>query len=322
MFNLLSSALLLCILLISGCQTISNQPLPQWVTSPQFSEEKFYAIGEGVSLKEAQANAKEALAAQLLSHVSSELDVLSIHDGEFNRQYIEKRTQAHFNKIALPAIKIPKQQKVGYHYYAQATLDKAQLKSFLDDSLIQQKAKAQTLLKESKRLSHPFDRWWFLTQHQAEVNHISDQILIFNSLFSPKKKKIRKIAQQLFTLKNNARQSLTLNISDQTPIKGLKAEIEKQLTRNKISQDDSWFGSKPTIRLQVSEQTESRFNEYYCHARLTITLLSKKGQVLSSHSINTRAVSVSSTSDAKTKSHRALLKQLKKVDIIKTLQSA
>jgi len=310
------------ILFLTACQSTSQQPLPAWISTPQISNEAFYAIGEGVSLKRAQANAKETLAAQLLSHVSSELNVLTIQKGDFNREYIEKRTHAYFNKVALPAIEIRQQQKVGNSFFAQAVLDKNTLKPYLNDSLDQQLNQIKALLREAKRQPNAFDRWWFLNQHQTEVNHFSDQSLIYNSLFSPKKKENRTLIQQFFDLHTQARQSLKLRIKDKTSIKGLQAEAEKQLSRQKITLDTSWFTNASTLSFKVSSDTRKLQGEYYCLSKLTITLTSQQGQTLATHSISERGVSVSSSSKAKQSSYRKLLKQLKKTDLLKTLKNS
>jgi len=309
-------------LFLTACQTTNHQPLPVWVSNPQISNEAFYAIGEGVSLKEAQANAKQELAAQLLSHVSSELNVLAIQDADFNREYVEKRTQAHFNKVALPAVKIRKQQKVGNSFFAQAVLNKNTLKPYLSDSLDQQLKQIKALLNEAKQQPNAFDRWWFLNQHQTDIDHFADQSLIYNSLFLPKKKENTTLIQAFFRLETKARQSLKLKIKDNTPIKGLEAETESQLAKYKVAIDDSWFNKSSTLSFRVASDSSKLQGEYYCLSKLTITLTSQQGQTLATYSISERGVSVSSSSKAKQSSYRKLLKQLKKTDILETLKNS
>jgi len=320
--NCRNSQIVAIILFLTACQTINQQPLPSWISNPKISNNAFYATGEGVSLKEAQANAKQELAAQLLSHVSSELNVLTIQKGDFNREYVEKRTQAYFNKVALPAVEIHKQERVGNQYYAQAVLDKSKLKSYLNDSLDQQLSQAKRLLNEANAQPNAFDRWWFMHQHQTEIDHFSDQSLIFNSLFSPKKQENREITKSFFSLQSNARESLALSIKDKSSIKGLKAEAEKQLTKHKVSAKSFGFSKTPTLVFKTSSEIDKLQGEYYCRSKLIITLTSQRGQVLATHSLSERGVSVSSSSKAKQSSYKKLLKQLKKTDILETLKNS
>jgi hypothetical protein len=312
----------LFVILLSACQT-QQTTLPDWVTNPVQENQYLSAVGEGVSLKEAQANAKQALAAQLLSHVSNELTVLSIADGAFHRTYTERLSNSSFNDIPLPDIRNHRATKLDGTYFAEVQLSKATLKSFLETNLSTLIQDNQTRLTTIKTLKNPFEQWWQYETQSSSFNALADQTLIYNSLFTPKNEQAAALLSDLNQAYNQAKNGLVLAINDDTPIPGLTNTLQGQLTQHGIeAKRVRQFSSRPELHAKLKSQTQRLQGDHYADSTLTLVLKSHKGQALSSISLNAKGVSVSSTSEAKQKSYQELIKLLKKEDIIQRLKDA
>ncbi|MFC3151993.1 hypothetical protein ACFOEK_13205 [Litoribrevibacter euphylliae] len=308
-------------LTLTACQTLSTS-IPDWVTNPTQDNDSFSAVGEGISLKEAQVNAQQALASQLLSHVSNELTVLAIADGDFHRTYTERLSKASFHDIPLPAVRFNRATKVEGTYFAEVELDKNSLRAFLETNL-------DTLIKENtitlsniQGLKNPFEQWWQYEMQSQQINSLADQTLIHNSLFTPKNEKAADLLKQFNIAYNQSKSGLILAINDDTPVPGLTNALESQLSKHGIiTKKVRFFSTQPELHATLSNQTQHLQGDYYAASTLTLDLKSHKGQTMSSITLSSKGVSISSKKEARTKSYQKLLKQLKETDVIQRLKS-
>ncbi|GLQ30589.1 hypothetical protein [Litoribrevibacter albus] len=309
-------------LFLSACQTQPTS-LPDWITNPLQDSEYISAIGEGASLKEARMNAKQALAAQLLSHVSDELSVLSIEDGEFHRTYTERASSVKFHEIPLPATRYNQATRFDGTYFAQIQVNRQTLQAFLQTNLETLTEENKTLLSNIKSLNNPFEQWWNYETQTQNINALIDQTLIYNSYFTPKNESASELVKEFNSAYNQARNGLILAINDDTPIPGLTKALESQLNEHGIlSKKVRQFSSRPELHATLKSKTERLQGDHYATSTLTLDLKSHKGQTIRSISIDAKGVSVASTSDAKQKSYEKLITQLNNENIIERLKGA
>lgn len=307
-------------LLLSACQTQPTS-LPDWITNPLQDSEYISAIGEGVSLKEAQANAKQALAAQLLSHVSDELSVLSIEDGDFHRTYTQRVSNASYRDIPLPDTRYNRATRFDGSYFAEIQLNRNTLQAFLQTNLNTLTEDNRTLLKNIKSIKNPFEQWWKYETQAQKINALVDQTLIYNSYFTPKNESATELLKEFNVAYNKARSGLILAINDDTPIPGLTQTLESQLNqRGILSKKVRQFSARPELHATLKSKTQRLQGDHYATSTLTLKLKSHKGQTISSIRIDAKGVSIASTKDAKQKSYKKLITQLNDENIIERLK--
>lgn len=297
-----------------GCQS-TGDTLPSWVSNPTIDNYHYYAVGEGVSLREAQLNAKESLASQLLSHVSSEVKTMEVTDEDFHRLYVEKSSNAHFKDIALPNLTTIQQAKVGLNHYVQVKLKKTDLTEYLMKELAAMNPRLSNTIKSGRNTGNAFDYWWILHSQAELANRLSDNWLLASATAENKNNETIIESQQLLTRYDNAldrvKKTLKLKIDDNTPIRGLTALTQQQLTAANIDVVKSKRRSKYSeIEFNSNVKRKKLQGDYHSEVTLVVLLKKASGAILASRQLTESAVSISSYKDAEKKANEKLLKSL------------
>ncbi len=304
------------IIFLSACLSTPHSALPSWVSQPTVDNQHFYAVGEGVSLREAHKNAKESLAAQLLSHVSSEVKTMEVTDQDFHRLYVEKSSHAHFKDIALPNLNTLKQAKIGLSYYVQVQLNKAVLHDYLMNDLAVMIPRLKRTLQAGRNTNNAFEHWWALHSQTELVNRLTDSWLLVSATAVNKSSDVVVQSQQLLTRYDHGlaqlKKTLALAIDDNTQIQGLTALIKEQLTAEHIHVIRSKAHSKQSEMEFNTRVTRKKLQGDY-HSEVTLVVLLKKasGPILASRKLTESAVSIGSYKDAEQKANEKLLRSLR-----------
>jgi hypothetical protein len=307
-------------LLLNACQ--SQPQLPSWVETPNHDSQTIYATGQGINLKEAQNNAQQQLASQLLSHVSNQLKSLEITDQAFHRIYTEQLTESRFADIALPNTRFTRQQKVLNDYFVEIALDKTHLKHQLNQSLNQLKQRIQHQLKQAQKQPNAFEQWWQVSQLFPSIEQYTDQLLIYSGLYNAHPTHKASTAASFNKAINRKYFNMKVSIKDRTRIQGLTNEISRQFTQYKVNSSASYRGKLPTIELNNREIRNRLQGDYYHENELTLTLKNSQGSTMATYQLANHAIAINSPKTAQIKSHRKLLNELQSLDLIQAFHAA
>ncbi len=319
---------------LSGCiaNPVKHTALPNWVQAPPQSDQAFFATGSGISLFEAEKNARLSLASQIKVNVSDRLETRTILDGAFHREYFDQQTSVNVSDISLSQARVVKQVKLGLSWYALVKVERQALISQQQRQLKQSIRAVQALMGQQdasflhrlgrllrlrEQNAPSFGRWWQLRQQLVEAENALDQLAFLQGLGVPAKLESKKILALYFNELHANEAVLSVSITDKSGIKGLKAALDRQLSRSRIKLSHG-ARSKAEIKLSTRNETQKIGRDYYVTTTLAIQLRND-GQVLAETRLDAETVGLGSSANAAHKNKQKLLSKANQLNIIDQL---
>jgi len=310
--------ILVCLLsLLTGCFK-STPTLPDWVSNKPQDNLAYYATGQGVSLYDAEMNARSALAAELSSTVSDLTTVYSVDDGKFQQQIFEQFTSVEVSKVGLSHASVTQQEISGHKYFVLLKMLKRDLAAQLKNELKTEVRKADVVVKQSSTES--FEQWWKLRQVLPSIKRIARNIALLEQIEGKAYSREARLVKFYFEKFDKSYRVRELQIKNQTKNNNIYELISKQLQLENIAiAGSSFWKSKDHIEVSSEYSQQKIGQEFYVDGVLWLRLKSSNGQVLSELSLNARGVSYTSAKQSKIMADQVLYNKLKKLEIITKL---
>lgn len=310
--------ILVCLIsLLTGCLK-STPTLPDWVANKPQDNLAYYATGQGVSLYDAEINARSALAAELSSTVSDLTKVYTVDDGKFQQQIFEQFTSVEVSKVSLSQASVIQQEISGHQYFVLLKMLKRDLAVQLKNELRAEVRKADVVVKQSSTES--FEQWWKLRQVLPSIKHIARNIALLEQIEGKVYSREARVVKTYFEKFDKSYRVRELQIKNQTKNNNIYELVSQQLRLENIAVAESAFWkSKDHIEVSFEYKQQKIGQEFYVDGVLWLRLKSSSGQVLSEFSLDGRGVSYSSAKQSKEMASQVLYNKLKKLKIITKL---
>lgn len=303
--------------LLLGCIK-SNPTLPDWVSSLPQDKQAYYSVGQGVSLYDAEINARVSMAAEISSTVSDLTQIHIVDDGLFQRQIFEQFTSVEVSKINLSQASIVHYEMLENRFTVLLKMLKSDLAVQLKSELAAEIQKTKVVVENSTEVS--FEQWWKLRQVLPNIKIINRNIALLEriegKLYEPEAALIRTYFKK-FNQSYGARELEIKNMTSSNKIYDLSSK--QLLAENIVVAKPSYWRRLPYIEVSNEYTQQTIGQEYYVDATLWVRLKSSQGQVLSEFNLNGRGVTYSSVQQSKAIADWELYNKLEKIDIIAKL---
>lgn len=316
--------------LMTGCKSLptqipglANTTLPDWYRQIPADAESFYAVGEGISFKESERNARESLAGQVRVDVQARVKTGQVSDGDYQHSYFKSESVTYVSDIALVNARVFKQEKVGVHCYSLIKVDKSSL-------IIQQSTQLNSDVNVLKRalkgnIKASFDNWYALKKLGNTAKRVENNLTFLAVIGGQDKnydaKEAATFSKKYYQLLNKAQENSSIRIVNRSGIKTLSGLMNKIVSSEGIRVDHSRFGSSSTLMLMSDSKKQKIGDDMYVDGVLSIRLLSKQGSVLAQKKLKKTIILPRTQSGASARLGRHYYDALKDQKIVKSLIS-
>lgn len=307
---------------LAACVAHAPRPsgLPLWVKNPPASNEAFYAIGQGISLYEAEHQARLSMAAQMQVKVSDYMQTRTIVDGRFHRDYFDQTTSVTVSAVSLSQARAVEQSQSGLDWYVLLKLDRAgfveQQRLLLDEDL--RVLQAAMNLRDAPS----FRRWWRLRQQMPAARRAWDNVLLVNSLTPGESIEVgagqKQILDRYFSALQASEQVVNFVLSDQSQVKGLAAVLDQQLADAGLARNSQTGRNTAQIALATDLEVTPLGREFHVVRVLYLRLLAQ-GQVMAQTQIKAKGVGLGSRQQGIQVADRKLLEQAQQQNLVTQL---
>mgnify|MGYP000082463109 FL=1 len=319
----LTTRQLVCLSSLLMSFLLAADPLPVWVSQPTHSAHQLQAIGEGVTLREAQRNARAALGADISVTVAEKFTSRQIKDGDFFREIINLTTHSEVTGLWMVGAQISKQAKVKDRWYAQATLPYQQLIK-QQQQLLENMVKQLSPLLSEQGQPETFMRWWQLRQLGPQVAKAESAIVIITSFASEPAAHSARLAtsngilKQYYQEVNLLRQQISVAIDNQTRHKPFRQLLSNQLADEQLHIVTRKSPLTATLVIDASNREKRFGNELHLFKQLNVKLMYGQAMLSEQH-LTTKAVSFGRSKDAHHTANTKLEKALNEQSLIHSL---
>ena len=176
--------------------SMAKDNVPSWIASPQKDCDKIYfcAVGMGRSLKQANADARNAIgkifSTQIKSSFSTSTTQINDVDTSKIRDFISEK-----NDILLRKVEIDQNYTDGNEYYSLALLNKADAAGLIEEDIAEIDDKMEALIEDSapssaKKLEKLYEQRRYLNQqYQILTSTIIPESISYDEIFKNRKAK-------------------------------------------------------------------------------------------------------------------------------------
>lgn len=303
--------------MLSACFK-SAPTLPDWAKNIPNTHSSYYAVGQGVSLYDAEVNARASLAAEFSSTVSDMTRVHIVDDGDFKQQTIEQYTSVEVSKVNISNARVAKQDVSDGQYFVLLELSVADLSSQLKSELKREVREISLALKAQKTKS--FEGWWRLRSVLSNAKRLARNIRLLNGLDGKPYTQEAHLLSSYFKRFDEGFEYRRLEIRNLSGLKKLTDLVSESMQKEGIVLlEHSRWRSQDKIEISIDYSTQRIGQEYHVDAELWLRLKSASGQALSQFSIKDRGVTYSGNKQSKEVASHQLYKKLKNIDIFERL---
>lgn len=297
---------LVCLLYVSfslsGCVTAPS--LPQWVSNGPDDSLTYYAVGEGVSLYDAEMNARSTMAASLNSTVSDYVQIYIASDGRYNREIYQQTTTVEVSNISLSQAHVTQQKKLGNRYFVLLAMLKSDLAIQLRNEIKTDARKVELALKNNPAES--FLQWWKLRQNLSAAKRIARNISLLNQIKKKTYPSEDKLVEAYFTKLDISYGTRALAIKNKTNTATVYDMVSNKLEHHQIAVEKnlSWLNpiglwTNPSyVEIRPEYQYQRIGQEYYVNGILSVSLKSSRDHVLSTFNLRAQGASYSGRKQA------------------------
>ncbi len=300
--------------LLTACvaNPLQRSSLPAWMTQPPPSTDALFATGQGISLYEAERNARLSMAAQIRVQVSDQLNIRTVLDGKFHRDYLDQTTSVNVSEVSLSQAAVMEQVQQGVDWFVLLRLERAPLiaqQQHLIDADLRGIERAM-----QERAGSPFLHWWQLRQQLPAAERAWDNLSLIQSLRAvqaapaasgeatkpapdPRDAQIRQRLSAYVEALNASDRQLQFSFTDSSRVYGLAALMDQQLAAEQLRVAARTSADTGEIELTTHDEVRQLGAEYHLTRTLDVRLKADR-QVLSQTRLQAKVVSLGGRAQA------------------------
>lgn len=326
--NLISYGVLLVLLMhVAGCKVLGSSlrgsgvrqdvSLPTWYTQPPADTTAFYAVGEGLSFKEAEKAARASLAEQIQVQVSSYVKTFQVRDGNYQRDYFRVDTQTAATGIALTGAAVVAKEIAGLNCYSMIKLDKSAL--MLQQSTVIEVDKSSVIHALNKPDLASFERWWYLKRLAPTAERLQNNVVLMAVVAGQEDMIAHQLVQNFHFALRETEGFRKLRLINHTRIEGMDSLVREQLSDQGVELEDHGGADTATLVMATHFKQQVIGSDVYIDGEMSIELVSAGGAVLNQRRMNKTAVVIGEQELGVRQINRQLYQAMKKDNVLEQL---
>jgi len=293
----------------------TSDTIPDWFYSPPQSDKYFYGAGEGMDVKQAEAQALDFIAREIQTTISSSLNInqgYSNNNGDSNfYKSVRNNIHTEVKKIQFTNIEIMKTLKVNNKIYILVRIDKQKLFNTLKTQFLMLDSKIDNEIKVSKNYSL-LDQLITLNKVEAQISKALSQATILNTLNS-------NFDIQQYSNKYTNYLNQKIEILHKLTFGVNSNDLFSQKLIEVLNESGYKVSNNANIKIKLSKQIRNSTTMGMAVSRITVNIqVMAKNKVLNSTSLEVKGIS-NNHSQAVAKAANNFKEKLEKEGINKLL---